>query len=243
MPEGKRILVVDDDPHVREIAGLYLKKEGFTVAFAADGEAAVKSVAEQRPDLIVLDLMLPKKDGLEVCRELRGSSPVPIIMLTARSEDVDRIVGLEMGADDYVTKPFNPRELTARVKAVLRRSAPGFQGQGNEALNYPGLTVDMARYSVVVDGEPLALTPKEVEVLFTLAKSPGRVFTREQLLQTVWGYDFFGDARTVDTHVKRLRQKLGAGGGEDSHPWRIATVWGVGYKFEYEYKVAEPQRP
>lgn len=242
MGEGKRILVVDDDPHVREIAGLYLKKEGFAVSFAADGEAAVKSVADQRPDLVVLDLMLPKKDGLEVCRELRGSLPVPIIMLTARAEDVDRIVGLELGADDYVTKPFNPRELTARVKAVLRRAAPGFQGQGAEALDFPGLSVDMSRYSVRVDGQQLALTPKEVEVLFTLAKSPGRVFTREQLLQMVWGYDFFGDARTVDTHVKRLRQKLSAAAGEDDRPWRIATVWGVGYKFEYDPKTADYRR-
>jgi two-component system response regulator ResD len=231
MSEPKRILIVDDDPHVREIASLYLKKDGHVVFFATDGEAALKEAADRRPDLVVLDLMLPKKDGLEVCRELRARSSVPIIMLTARSEDADRIVGLEIGADDYVTKPFNPRELSARVKAVLRRAAPG-QARAGECLEFPGLSVDITGYQVVANGHALALTPKEVEVLHTLASSPGRVFTRENLLQTVWGYDFFGDARTVDTHVKRLRQKLAAAAAEEGRPWRIATVWGVGYKFE-----------
>lgn len=235
------ILVVDDEPNVVEIVRLYLSREGFTVLTALDGEAALALARRTPPpDLIVLDLMLPKVDGWEVCRRVRTFSAVPIIMLTARGEDIDRIVGLELGADDYLAKPFNPRELVARVKAVLRRTkgalvaetaSPGGSAKaaGHTTLRYPGLTIDREAREVWVRDRRISLTPKEFELLWQLASSPGRTFTREELLESVWGYEFFGSDRTVDVHIKRLREKLEK--SEDLPPY-LQTVWGVGYKFD-----------
>lgn len=222
------ILVVDDEPSIRDIVRTYLENEGFEVILAGDGREALAKTREEHPDLIVLDLMLPEVDGFEVCREIRKSSKVPIIMLTARGEEVDRVVGLEMGADDYVPKPFSPRELVARVKAVLRRAAPAQQQA--EVMEFPGIRIDTASRKVFVDTREVSLAPKEYELLLFLANQPGRVFSREQILDNVWGFDYFGDGRTVDTHIKRLREKMGNLG----HRY-IKTVWGVGYKFEVEY--------
>lgn len=230
--EKTRVLVVDDEQRIREVVRIYLEKEGFTVGEAADGQEALNSIAAGKWDLIVLDLMMPGIDGWAICKEVRKTKAVPIIMLTARDDEMDRILGLELGADDYVVKPFSPRELVARVKAVLRRS----QGSGREAkegkqaaLNHPGLSIDPESRLVLVSGQSVNLTPKEYELLYQMAKSPNRTYTREELLELVWGYDYFGDARTVDTHVNRLRDKLIKASGDNPF---IATVWGVGYKFE-----------
>lgn len=224
---GRKVLVVDDEEPVRELMRLYLSKEGFEVILAKEGKEALRLNGEHRPDLVILDLMLPGLDGWEVCRQIRSHSRVPIIMLTARGEEVDRIVGLELGADDYVVKPFSPRELVARVKAVLRRGAA--QAEEAEMLTFPGLRIDRVQYRVEVDGEEVHLTPTEFRLLWQLASQPGRVFSRAELLDRIWGYDSESDARTVDVHIKRLRQKTKAG---ESRAFAITTVWGMGYRFE-----------
>ncbi|MBU4532705.1 MAG: response regulator transcription factor [Eubacteriales bacterium] len=218
------ILVVDDEQAVRDLARLYLEREGFRVETAADGEEALARVADLRPDLIVLDIMLPKMDGWAVCREIRRELVTPIIFLSAKGEEYDRILGLELGADDYLTKPFSPRELVARVKAVLRR---GSAGSGGKTLRYPGIVIDGAARTVEADGQNLVLAPREFELLWFLALHPGQVFSRDQLLTNVWGYSYPGDQRTVDTHVKRLREKM-----PDKSASYLKTVWGRGYKFE-----------
>jgi DNA-binding response OmpR family regulator len=220
------ILLVDDEANIIELAGMYLKKDGFRIISAGDGEIALDMAMQREPALIVLDLMLPKLDGWEVCKRLRAVSDVPIIMLTARDDDIDKIVGLELGADDYMTKPFNPRELVARVKAILRRSgSPGRTMPDTEkALEVGNLRVDPARRLVMVDDRVIDLRSKEFDLLLALVENPGIVFSREQLLDMVWGFDFYGQTRTVDVHVAHLRHKL-----DGSHA-TIETVWGVGYK-------------
>ena len=222
-----KIMVVDDDPNIRELVRLYLEKEGFEVACAERGDEAVKAFRASPPNLMLLDVMLPGMDGWQVCREVRKTSRVPIIMLTAKDETFDKVLGLELGADDYIVKPFDMKELVARIKAVIRR----FQAADapEKELVFPGLTINISQYTVTYMGKPLEMPPREIELLYFLASHPGMVFTREQLLEQVWGYDYFGDSRTVDVHVKRLREKLS--GGEELG-WQIKTVWGVGYKFE-----------
>lgn len=228
--EKQRILVVEDDPNVCELVSLYLNREGYQVDCVGNGEEALRAYRAAPPDLIVLDLMLPGLDGLEVCRQVRKESETPIIMLSARGDDIDRILGLELGADDYVPKPFNPRELVARVKAVLRRSRQSSDGRASEQrpLQFTGLTIDPLGRVVVVGEQEIQLTPKEFDLLWHMAIHPGRTFTRPELLEAVWGYDYFGDERTVDVHIKRLRQKIEPPGSSVRY---IHTVWGVGYKF------------
>ena len=224
------VLLADDDAKIRELLELYLTKEGFAVVHASDGAEAILKAQQLKPDLIVLDIMMPVMDGMEVCRQVRKFSRVPVIMLTARLEDEDRIQGLELGADDYVSKPFNPRELVARVKAVLRR-VPGKEEEqaGSDLIKFPNLMINRQEYVATSSGTPVQLTAKEMDLLWHMASHPGRVFSREQLLESIWGYEYFGDTRTVDTHIKRIRQKLGV---KDDSLWDIKTVWGVGYKFE-----------
>ncbi|RME52782.1 MAG: DNA-binding response regulator [Caldilineae bacterium] len=220
-----KILLVDDEPHILELCQMYLAAEGFTVRTASQGAAALAQIEEEPPDLVVLDLMMPEMDGWEVCRRIRQQGDLPIIMLTARDDDVDKIVGLELGADDYVTKPFNPRELVARVRAVLRRTGPQTPTPDTEApLRVGNVTVDPARREVTVDGAPVQLRSKEFDLLLHLVRNRGLVFTREQLLDAVWGYDYYGETRTVDVHIAHLRKELAASNV------RIETVWGVGYK-------------
>jgi two-component system, OmpR family, response regulator ResD len=225
-----RVLVVDDEPMVTEVVERYLVNDGFEVSTAADGEKALAVARVWAPDLIVLDLMLPFKDGLDVCRTLRKESQVPIIMLTARAEETDRIVGLEIGADDYMVKPFSPRELLARIKAVLRRatSEPAERSLSDD-LRFPGLLISPRTRRVEVQGEPVSLTAREFDLLLFLASQPGQVFTRDQLMDHVWDYTFAGDSSTVTVHVRRLREKLEP---DPMRPRFIKTVWGVGYKFE-----------
>ena len=222
-----KILLVDDDPNIRQLVNLYLEKEGFEVVMADRGDEAVKIFKSTPPNLILLDVMLPGRDGWQVCREVRKVSNIPIIMLTAKDETFDKVLGLELGADDYMVKPFEMKELVARIKAVLRR----FQNSETPAkeLVFPGLSINFSQYTVTFMGRELEMPPKELELLYFLASHPGMVFTREQLLEQVWGYDYFGDSRTVDVHVTRLREKLSAG---EQMGWQIKTVWGVGYKFE-----------
>lgn len=226
------VLIADDEEKIRQVVKKYLEKEGFRVIEGADGREAINAFQQNEPDLVILDIMMPGADGWEVCRELRKTSDVPIIMLTAREDEVDRVLGLEMGADDYVVKPFSPRELVARVKAILRRVSD-YKARAGEvqknALKYEGIVIDPVTRQVVVDRQNIALTPKEFELIYFLAKSPGRAFSREDLLTAVWGYDYYGDTRTVDTHVNRLREKLAKAGKNISY---ISTVWGIGYKFE-----------
>lgn len=222
---GETILIVDDEPHIIELTSLYLRNAGYAVHAAADGAEALKQIARLKPALIVLDIMLPEVDGWDVCRRTRAQSDVPIIMLTARDDDVDKIVGLELGADDYLTKPFNPRELVARVKAVLRRRAPAPQSQ---ALAIGDLRLDVARREIHVGDSALELRPREFDLLTALVEHQGIVLSREQLLSLVWGYDYFGETRTVDVHIAHLRDKLA---GSSVH---IDTVWGVGYKLVAE---------
>lgn len=223
---GQRVLVVDDEPNILRLCRLYLEREGYEVVEASDGQVALDLARRQKPDLVVLDLMLPKVDGYEVCRRLRSDSDVPIIMLTARDEDVDKIVGLELGADDYVTKPFNPRELVARVKAVLRRPGDLAASEEEQAeLTVGDLRIDAARRQVQVGEDDVELRPKEFDLLRAFAQNPGIVLSRERLLELVWGYDYFGQTRTVDVHVAHLRKHLAA-----SETVRIETVTGVGYK-------------
>lgn len=239
---GDLILVIEDDPHVQEILRLYLEKDGYKVAAATDGRQGLAMARESNPALIILDLMLPGLGGWDLCRALRQDSQVPVIMLTAKGEDYDKILGLELGADDYITKPFNPAEVVARVKAVLRRAAPATAPEDVRVLRFPQLTIDLDRFTVEVASRPVPLTPKETELLWFLAKRPGTVFNREQLLNQVWGYDYAGDARTVDVHIKRIRQKLQADGlPENSFPWSLKTVWGVGYKFEVDKDTVSSQ--
>jgi DNA-binding response OmpR family regulator len=222
-----KILLVDDDPNIRQLVRLYLEKEGFDVSEAARGDEAIKAFKASPPNLMLLDLMLPGMDGWQVCREVRKVSNIPIIMLTAKDETFDKVLGLELGADDYVVKPFDTKELVARIKAVIRRYQAGDAPE--KELVFPGLTINISQYTVTCLGRELEMPPKEIELLYYLASHPGMVFTREQLLESVWGYDFFGDSRTVDVHVKRLREKLTDG---EAMGWSIKTVWGVGYKFE-----------
>lgn len=226
MASGK-IMIVDDDRNICELLRLYIEKEGFETAIANDGKAAVQMFDSVNPDLMLLDIMLPELDGWQVCREIRKISTIPIIMLTAKDETFDKVLGLELGADDYMTKPFEGKELLARVKAVLRRSAPA--SNEKDTLSFPGLTVSLEKYEVYYQGKPVEMPPKELEVLYFLASHQNRVFTREQLLEQVWGFDFFGDSRTVDVHIKRLREKLP---DSEQYGWQIRTVWSVGYKFE-----------
>ena len=224
-----KILLVDDDPNIRQLVNLYLAKEGFEVAMADRGDTALDAFRQAQPNLILLDLMLPGMDGWQVCREVRKTSNVPIIMLTAKDETFDKVLGLELGADDYIAKPFDMKELVARIKAVIRRYQAPEPAEAGKELVFPGLTVNISQYSVTCMGRELEMPPKELELLNFLASHPNQVFTREQLLEQVWGYDYFGDSRTVDVHVKRLREKLTEG---EKLGWQIKTVWGVGYKFE-----------
>lgn len=227
MNEKQTIMVVDDDPNIAQLVKLYLEKEGFDVSVETRGDDAIADFQKNPPSLMLLDVMLPGLDGWQVCRSIRQMSNIPIIMLTAKDETFDKVLGLELGADDYVTKPFEGKELVARVKAVLRRAAPG-ESEKN-TLSFPGLTISLEKYEVHFQGKLIEMPPKELEVLYFLASHQNRVFTREQLLEQVWGFDFFGDSRTVDVHIKRLREKLQ---GSESMGWQIRTVWGVGYKFE-----------
>jgi len=231
MPREVKILLADDDPRVVELVQTYLEKDGFAVLAAGDGDEALDLATRHRPDLVVLDIMLPKRDGWAVCRRLREDSAtadIPIVMLTSRGEEMDRVLGLDLGADDYVTKPFSPRELVARIKAVLRRSGEGKLSPSQTALTYRGIRVDPVGREVEVAGEQVSLTPREFDLLWLLASHPGRAYRREQLYELVWKEEAFGDLHTVDVHINRLRAKLERTGG----PRYIATVWGVGYKFE-----------
>jgi DNA-binding response OmpR family regulator len=226
MTAKTKVLVIDDDVNICELIRLYLEKDGYEVKSVYSGDKAVLAFSEFTPNLVILDIMLPGIDGWQVCRELRKISNIPIIMLTAKGETFDKVLGLELGADYYVVKPFEPKELVARVKAVLRRYERKF-GETKEVV-YPNLVVNRSNYTVKVMGKEIDMPPKELELLYFLASNPNKVFTRDQLLERVWGFDFFGDSRTVDVHVKRLREKL-AGNGQN---WQLKTVWGVGYKFE-----------
>ena len=225
---AKKVLVVEDDGNIAELLRLYLEKDGFEVYQAADGGEGIRMAQEVAPDLVLLDIMLPAVDGWVVCSEIRKSSQVPIIMLTAKSETFDKISGLEMGADDYVTKPFEVKELMARIHAVMRRSTGESTQPAEKKLTFDKLVINLDSYELVVNGRRMEVPPKEMELLFHLASSPNRVFTRNQLLDEVWGFDYYGDSRTVDVHIKRLREKLEG----VSDKWSLKTVWGVGYKFE-----------
>lgn len=224
MDTNNVILVVDDDTNILAIIEMYLKKEGYSVATCTRGDEAIEAYRSINPSLVLLDVMLPGMDGWTVLEKLRAESSIPVIMLTAKGDTLDRIQGLELGADDYIPKPFETKELLARIRAVLRRSvAPG----DDKELHFPGLIISLNNYNVTLDGKQLDMPPKEIELLFFLASHEGKVFTREQLLEQVWGFDFFGDSRTVDVHIKRIREKIGV-----RTEWEIRTVWGVGYKFE-----------
>ena len=231
MADKQKVLIVDDDEHIAELISLYLLKECYETRIAPDGEHALSVFDEFSPDAMVLDIMLPGMDGYQVLREVRKRSDCPVIMLSAKGEVFDKVLGLELGADDYMVKPFDSKELVARVKAILRRHAKT-TGQKQEEqdpakiVSYPGLTVNLSNYEVLCDGERIEMPPKELELLYFLASSPNRVFTREQLLDRIWGYEYAGDTRTVDVHVKRIREKI-----HDHDGWAILTVWGVGYKF------------
>lgn len=229
----QQILLVDDDVNISRLVRLYLEKEGYSVIEAARGDTALEAFAKHTPALVLLDVMLPGLDGLQVLKEIRKTSRTPVIMLTAKDETFDKVLGLELGADDYITKPFEAKEMVARVKAVLRR-APGEEPKVEEkddTIRFPQLTVSLARYEVTYEGNVVEMPPKELEVLYYLASMPNKVFTRAQLLEHVWGFDFFGDSRTVDVHIKRLREKLP---DCEQYGWKIHTVYRVGYKFEYK---------
>lgn len=231
MSNKQRILIVDDDENIAELISLYLTKECFDTLIVHDGEAALQAFEKGQPDLVLLDLMLPGIDGYQVCREIRAKSQTPIIMLSAKGEVFDKVLGLELGADDYMEKPFDSKELVARVKAVLRRYRPipqdTLETTAVKKVDYPDLSINLTNYSVLYNGQNIDMPPKELELLYFLASSPNQVFTREQLLDHIWGYEYIGDTRTVDVHIKRLREKI-----NDHDSWRIATVWGIGYKFE-----------
>ena len=223
-----KILIVDDDANICELLRLYLEKDGFDTVVANDGEQAVEYASKYSPDLILLDIMLPKLDGWQVCREIRKTSETPIIMLTAKGETFDKILGLELGADDYVSKPFDTKEVIARIKAVLRRANDSDKGSQISEVRYDKLRINLTNYELEVNGVKIDTPPKELELIYHLASNPNRVYTRDQLLDEVWGFDYYGDSRTVDVHVKRLREKL----ENVSDEWSLKTVWGVGYKFE-----------
>ncbi|MBE6805809.1 MAG: response regulator transcription factor [Ruminococcaceae bacterium] len=222
-----KILIVDDDLNICELLRLYLEKNGFTTVLAHDGQSAVSIFNDSKPDLVLLDIMLPRLDGWQVCREIRKVSDAPIIMLTAKGETFDKVLGLELGADDYITKPFDTKEVIARIKAVLRRTKQT-TASNTDVVEYDKLTINLTNYELIVDGKIIDTPPKELELIFHLASNPNRVYTRDQLLDEVWGFDYYGDSRTVDVHVKRLREKL----ENVSDKWSLKTVWGVGYKFE-----------
>ena len=224
----EKILVVDDDKNICELLRLYLEKEGYSVIMCHDGQEAVVKFNALNPDMILLDIMLPSLDGWQVCREIRKKSNVPIIMLTAKGETFDKVLGLELGADDYVVKPFDTKEIVARIKAVLRRISQTAQTEEAKEVVYDKLIVNMTRYELKVNGKVVDTPPKELELLFHLSSNPNRVYTRDQLLDEVWGFEYYGDSRTIDVHVKRLREKL----ENVSEKWALKTVWGVGYKFE-----------
>ena len=228
---NEKILIADDDKNICELLRLYLAKEGYTTCIANDGEAAFAAFEKEKPNLVLLDIMMPKMDGWEVCRKIRAVDNTPVIMLTAKGETFDKVLGLELGADDYITKPFENKELVARVKAVLRRYQPVKPAETSapaaKIVEYPDLVINQTNYSVLYQGKPVDMPPKELELLYFLASSPNQVFTREQLLDHIWGYEYIGDTRTVDVHIKRLREKIG------DHPsWSLTTVWGIGYKFD-----------
>ncbi|MCQ2522523.1 MAG: response regulator transcription factor [Lachnospiraceae bacterium] len=232
MADKQKILIVDDDENIAELISLYMTKECFETSICGDGNSAIEAVKTFAPDIILLDIMLPGKDGYQVCREVRMTSKVPIIMLSAKGEVFDKVLGLELGADDYMEKPFDSKELVARVKAVLRRyenvSAPSVEKASDvEEVSFTDLVINKTNYAVTYMGKKLDMPPKELELLYFLASTPNHVYTREQLLESIWGYDYVGDTRTVDVHIKRLREKL-----NDHAAWRIATIYGVGYKFE-----------
>ena len=222
------VLVVEDDPHIRELLQMYLEKDGYSVTLAADGGEGLEKYRAQKPNLVLLDVMMPVMDGWAVCKTIRADGNTPVIMLTAKSETDDKVTGLKAGADDYITKPFEMRELLARIEAVLRRADAHGEAPTARRLIFDKLVIDMDAFELLVDGRKVDAPPKEMELLFYLASSPNRVYTRNQLLDEVWGFDYFGDSRTVDVHVKRLREKLEG----VSEKWSVKTVWGVGYKFE-----------
>lgn len=232
MVNKQKILIVDDDENIAELISLYLAKECFDTKIVGDGESALEMIKTYQPNIMLLDIMLPGIDGYEVLREVRKSSNLPIIMLSAKGEVFDKVLGLELGADDYIMKPFDSKEMVARVKAVLRRYQPGQKMESpvedkSKRVEYPGISINLTNYSVIVDGQTVDMPPKELELLYFLAASPNQVFTREQLLDQIWGYEYIGDTRTVDVHIKRLREKI-----KDHATWGLATVWGIGYKFE-----------
>ncbi len=226
MDSKTKVLVIDDDANICELIKLYMEKEGFEVMTVYNGKKSMESFTSFAPNIIILDIMLPGADGWQICREIRKISNIPIIMLTAKGETFDKVLGLELGADDYIVKPFEPKELVARVKAVLRRYEK--KDIDTQEIVYPNLVINKSNYTIKVNGNEMELPPKELELLFFLASYPNKVFTREQLLERVWGFDFFGDSRTVDVHVKRLREKIET----KDQIWQLKTVWGVGYKFE-----------
>ena len=224
-----KILFCDDDENICELARLYLEKEGYQVVFAHNGRQAVNTFTRENPSLVVLDILMPEMDGYEVCREIRKTSSVPIIFLTAKSDTFDKVLGLELGGDDYMVKPFDVKELIARIKAVLRRFVKDEPDNANEDIvSYDNITINMSNYEIKIDDIIVEMPPKELELLYYLASNPNKVFTRDQLLSNVWGYDYFGDSRTVDVHIKRIREKI----EDKSDKWNLKTVWGVGYKFE-----------
>jgi DNA-binding response OmpR family regulator len=229
------ILIADDNQDITDILSTYAEKEGLTPVVAADGEEAVRLFRQYQPSVVLLDVMMPKEDGYEVCRKIRSQSNVPIILVTARGEDFERIMGLDIGADDYIVKPFSPSEVMARVRAVLRRmtKAEDELEASKNTISISNLVINLDEYMLYIDGQKISLTKKEIETMWTLASNPNKVFTRDNLLDSLWGFDYFGDSRTVDSHIKRLRAKL----DKTEHPdWSIKTIWGVGYKFEYEGK-------
>lgn len=226
MAAKNTILVADDDKNICELVRLYLEKEGYSVVSVFDGDMALENVFRTEFAAVILDIMMPKTDGIEVLKQIRKRSNVPVIMLTAKGETIDKVLGLEFGADDYIVKPFEPKELVARLKAILRRV--GFDNETTDAINFENLSINMSTYELKVSGETIDIPPKELELLNYLCSYPNKVFTRDQLLNEVWGYDYYGDSRTVDVHVKRLREKIDG----ISDKWQLKTVWGVGYKFE-----------
>lgn len=225
------ILIADDNKDILEILKTYILKEGYQPILAYDGEDALLKFNQFHPILLLLDVMMPKKDGFQVCKEIRDKSNIPIIMVTARSEDSDRIMGLDIGADDYIIKPFSPGEVMARIRAILRRMDMS-EEEKKTVLRFSDLEINISDYEVKINEKQISLTKKEIEILWLLASNPGKVFSRDNLLNSVWGFDYFGDARTVDTHIKRLRSKINS---QESHTWDIKTIWGVGYKFEVNY--------
>ncbi len=230
----QHILIADDNHDITDILSTYSRMEGFEPVVASDGEEAIRLFNQYNPDVVLLDVMMPKEDGYEVCRKIRSKSNVPVILITARGEDFDKIMGLDIGADDYIVKPFSPREVMARVRAVMRRMAKTTKETSSEnVLTIGSLEINLDEYTLHISGNKIALTKKEIETMWTLASNPNKVFTRDNLLDSLWGFDYFGDSRTVDSHIKRLRSKLDV----VEHPsWTIKTIWGVGYKFEIEEK-------